>query len=654
MVVLGELVRCDDVPSLIWNLGEGVEMTGAWLDEARQALQRGQQLWHICEQGQDYPWWGFKFTERYSLKLRDEIVGMLDKAKKQLERLVQVAGHYADQIGATGSLASSATCSGTRQTSVAWLLRAGELLETSPRPPAEWMSEPELPQLAADLEKCIEVHKQRSEARAPLTERYGIGVWNLPEGTAAGVDEAWHRAAPLLAPGDDKGAGLLTHQQQLRGWAADTQKRIPLWLTEARTIEKWLGVSLPRGAGASDEHDTSPHWLKRLLRLAHLCESENAPEKSWIIDQAACATAKAAIESNRPAFANYHATRKRLLLTYSEQFFELELDRIADGFAGPYQSWLRVFNMQYRRDRRAIARRTKHHQLPRCIQEDVVAARDLMREKARLERDQPSRQAVLGRYEKGLDTDCDAAERAVRIAEEAVAIFRELGHEQLPPKFVEALSAAGPPPEKIKAAIKRLQDAVSSWWHGTEDLKDYLPLDSLAGTKEALEESSLTALVRYAKDLQACLNHFATLADPVLTRAKSQPADAVTLVADLREAETLRHASRFRKAKTHSGPHALARRSKEWPRIGPCFARRWHGRHGSASTLERTCRHWPLCNWRLFLMAGLATSRTYVTLRNILRVPCTVWSCALNHQHQPAQTNPTDSLRCHLMTLRNA
>ena len=45
--------------------------------------------------------------------------------------------------------------------------------------------------------------------------------------------------------------------------------------------------------------------------------------------------------------------------------------------------------------------------------------------------------------------------------------------------------------------------------------------------------------MQYAKDLQSSLNHFASLADPVLTRAKSQPPDAVTLVADLREAELL-------------------------------------------------------------------------------------------------------------------
>ena len=63
-----------------------------------------------------------------------------------------------------------------------------------------------------------------------MTERYGPSIWQLPEGTAANVDQAWRAAAPLVPAGDDRGGGLLSHQQQLRGWAADTQKRIPGWI----------------------------------------------------------------------------------------------------------------------------------------------------------------------------------------------------------------------------------------------------------------------------------------------------------------------------------------------------------------------------------------------------------------------------------------
>jgi very-short-patch-repair endonuclease len=547
---LGELTRCAGALIVAWSGDHATaqqvvpgspdpatpDMTPHWFDDAQQAVQRAQQLWHIPEQGQDYPWWGFKVGDRYTLKLRDEVVSLLEKAKKQLDKLFQAADQYAAQIGARGS--------------VAWLLRAGELLEASPRPPASWLTATDLPQLAADLETCAGLYKKRGQSREPLTQRYGPTLWSLPEGTAASVDQAWHKAAPLLAPGDDKGAGLLTRQQQLRGWAADTQKRIPVWQTEARTLEKWLDLTIPEGAGATSPLDTSPHWLKRLLRIAHLVASENAPEKAWVLDPHTCTNAQTLIQANRPVFAKFHETRTKLLQNYTEELFELELNRIAEGYAGPYQSFWRFFNMQYRRDRRAITRRTREHQLPSTVTEDIFAARDLMKEKTRLDSEQPARLAVLGRYEKGLATDFDAAERATRIAQEAVEIVEEVGHEELPEKFVEALSAAGPPPEKIRASIKRLVDSVGTWWHATEEIAEYLPVEALPGTGQPLDRSALSALLQYAKDLQAQLNQFAVLADPVLTRAKSQPPDAVTLVNDLREAELLQKQESLQETET--------------------------------------------------------------------------------------------------------
>src|SRR5262249_21759075 len=188
--------------------------------------------------------------------------------------------------------------------------------------PAAWLTATDLPQLAADLDQCAELYRSRGQSRGPLTERYGPSLWTLPEGTAAGVDQAWHKAAPLLAPGDEKGAGLLTRQQQLRGWAADTQKRIPGWLTEARTIERWLTVSLPQGAGARTADDPSPHWLRRLLRLAHLAASETAPEKRWITDADAPAQAKNVIAAHQPVFAAIHDHHPPAFKTHNQQVFQ--------------------------------------------------------------------------------------------------------------------------------------------------------------------------------------------------------------------------------------------------------------------------------------------------------------------------------------------
>src|SRR5262249_5793202 len=156
-------------------------------------------------------------------------------ARTRLDRFLDSGKSYAEQLGVNLPIPG--------------LMKIGELLETIPAkiPPA-WLYEKDPANLTQDLERCADQYQRLGQARAPLTERYGTGLWQLAEGTAASVDRAWHLAAPLLAAGDERGAGLLTHQKQLRGWAADTQKRIPGWIADVRTLEKWLAVALPLGA----------------------------------------------------------------------------------------------------------------------------------------------------------------------------------------------------------------------------------------------------------------------------------------------------------------------------------------------------------------------------------------------------------------------
>lgn len=547
---LGELARYHVLPTARLALAECVELTPAWLEQAKQAVQRLGQLWPIEQQGQDFPWWGFRPTERYTQKLRDEMTALLERLRKGLERLQTVADQYGAQLGARGP--------------VGWLLKAADLLEASPAPPASWLTATDLPELAADLERCAEDYRRRSQTRGPLTERYGPSTWQLAEGTASQVQQSVDRVAPLLAPGDDKHAGLLTHQQQLRGWAADTQRRIPGWLSDARTLEKWLNVTLPQGiqAGRADsQHDPSVYGLRRLLRLANLCMTDNPPERSWITDAKVLAQVRSLIDTCRPVFAACHQRKADLLQRYTERFFELDLEYLAERFQGFYSSWLRFFSLPYRRDRRAIARRSRAGAMPATIRHDVLAARDLLQEQKRVEQERPRRQGVLGRYEKGLHTDFDAAERATRVAEDALAVAAELDCTPPPDKLIEAVSAAGAPPEKMRAAAKRLHDTLGPWLHATDELKAHLPAERLPGTDAPLEESALSALNQYAKDLQTALNHFAALTDPVLTRAAQRPADAVALVTDLEQAEQLR--------REEAGQESAAAR---WTtRFGPAF-----------------------------------------------------------------------------------
>jgi hypothetical protein len=538
--VLAELPRWQDLPLIPLGLpavrreGEDTsrlvlsEFTPAHLDELKGLLQRLQALWHVRADG-DFPWRGFK-ADRYTLQLRDEVLGLIDRVRARGDKLRAAADQYGRQLGTSGSIAG--------------LLKLGDLLEK--RPPhvsADWLRAADLAGLATDLERCADQYQRLAQARAPLTERYGPGLWKLPEGTAGRTEQAWKGAATLLAPEDERGAGFLALQQKLRAWAAETQKRVPAWLNDLRTVDRWLMLPLPVGAGAESaaggegKIDPPVEGVRHFVRLATLCQSDHPADRRWLDDPQALAGALALTTASRSAATGYRQRRATLLHTYTDRLFELDLERMGAAFEGPYRSVFRFFRRGYWRDCRRLSKATRTEILPPTVTHDVLVARDALVDRRRVEAELAKHPGVLGRYDKGIDTDMDAADNAAKLTAEAVVLARELGVEQLPWRLADAL-VSGAPPEKVRASLKRLNESFAGWWRLTEELQGVLPMARLPGAGEPLEACALSALMHYAKDLQGALNQFAALADPVLQKAV--PADMPALVGDLRQVEEVR------------------------------------------------------------------------------------------------------------------
>jgi hypothetical protein len=299
------------------------------------------------------------------------------------------------------------------------------------------------------------------------------------------------------------------------------------------------GAGAVRHVGtAAEGHDPSPHALKLLLRLTHLCHSDHPAERNWCADVANARAAAELAGGARPDFAKYRQDRQHLLQTYTEQLFELELDRIAAGYEGPYRRWFAFLSGTYRRDRRAIQRRTKKYEVPATVAEDIPRARDVQAIQKKLEAETPRRWQHLGKYERGLDTDVEGAERGARAVLEAFDIVGQLGMAALPEKLIDGL-CSGKPPEKVRASMKRLQESFGAWLHETHALGSILPMGLLAATGEPLEESALTAVIDYAKALQTKLNPLGEATGPLLKASANPPADLATLVEDLHEAGEL-------------------------------------------------------------------------------------------------------------------
>ncbi len=342
------------------------DFTPADVDELQQLLHRLQHHWHI-RTDKNYPWRGFK-AERYSLQLRDEVISLIDKIRGRGDKLRSSAANYAQSLGARGAIAD--------------LLKLGDLLEK--RPPLTqtgWLTTPDLAALIGDFDKCADQYQRLGQTRKPLTERYGASLWKLPQGSAAKIEQAWKNAAPFLADGDVRGAEFLKQQHKLSAWAAETQNRVPGWLTELRTLEKWLAVPLPVGAGSSAgaasgemKFDPSVEALRALLRLATLGISDAPPDKAWLEDRQLAKNALEIITASKPAFLRYKQNRLFLLKTYSAKLFDLDLARIGQAYAGWYRNWLCIFSWRYRKDRRAIAKCRPMEDIPATVADDMRSA----------------------------------------------------------------------------------------------------------------------------------------------------------------------------------------------------------------------------------------------------------------------------------------
>ena len=146
--------------------------------------------------------------------------------------------------------------------------------------------------------------------------------------------------------------------------------------------------------------------------------------------------------------------------------------------------------------------------------------------------------------------------------------------ERLPPKCIDALTA-GSAAEKIRAAVKRLNESFVAWAHLTQELQAILPHALMPGVGASMDDCSLSALVQYAKNLQAALNHFGALADPLL--GANPPADMRAFVADLKQAEEMQ-----------AWEASQATEAESWSKqLGPAFQG-----VGTDWDVLRKCIHW--------------------------------------------------------------
>jgi hypothetical protein len=509
--VLGELAERDDVPLVPIGLSAPEKVTVEWLEEAARVVQGLARFWPVFVRGSEHPWWGFR-TEHLGLEVRHRVTAHLDRLLALLPRVRELAHGYASRSGAAGS--------------VERILQAADLLDSSPRPPTAWLTGADMEKLQSDLDRLAQLFAACAQRQQALLAAYGPTIFTLPEGTATAVQAAWQQSANFLRGG----SGFVPLRKRLRDWAEQTHRLASAWRQDAATLGNWLRLTVP---------DPSPRVLPLLLRLFELSQEGPLPEASWLTRPSLLETVRTTTATLRPALKEYCAGRDELLRRYDERFFSLDLDHLAERFAGAYRSWTRFFRPGYHADRRSIGRVTRDGVVPQSVRQDILAAREVVRRRAQLEGDRVRLDPILGRYSRGVETDPEAISRGVRQAQGMLEVLAHLGSSAVPAELAGVLAAGKPAPPKVKAAAERLGQSLPSWQALTAEVRALLPL-LLPGQPWSLEDSPLSAVGATAGQLLAALDRLNGLLDPVLQGAPAAPADMPQLLEDLAQAEGLR------------------------------------------------------------------------------------------------------------------
>lgn len=517
--VLARLAELEDAPIVPARL-EGVEGLGpARVRESEELIKRLAAVWHIAEEGRDFPWYGCAET-RFTLETRAAWGELLSRLASAVRALDGAAGEYAAALG----LEKPQTFA-----DAGWLARVGTHLNNSPGPDADWLTSPELEELFKQAERYKALCDEYWRRRHALAARYNEPFFDLPEEATARTRQSWQSAAALLQPDGTQGRVLIERGRELLLFLEETPS-----FTEG--CRRDTGELLTRFGLA--EGEATPERARELARLATLCQSPERPEGQWL-DHARLQRVRALVARIRPEYEEYNRRRTALVTRYDESLFDLDLDRLIESFGGFfYRSFLRFINPAYHRDKKAILRASRSHQLAGTVLEDLLEAREVKRLRRRLDSERGDVPALLGEYDRGYDTDFDAVERALGVAAEALTLLRGAPTPEAIKRALGNNSASQP---EVFPAGRRLAESIGRWETHAAQLNALIPSERLPGTELPLGQSTLGALDAWAAQLAGPLRELlATVEAALAHRRGAEPVTLVGLLADLGEKDELR------------------------------------------------------------------------------------------------------------------
>jgi very-short-patch-repair endonuclease len=497
---LGWLAELADIPYVPAGLFDASTMTPETLDSAEQFSYRLIPVWGVALAGVEFPWFGCSLNA-FTLENKAKLQATLSESLESLGVLAATMSETGRRLGLEGL----PTVSGAE-----WFLEAGRLLKQCPRIEKHWIVGSDLEALVSEAAKYRDLSKIYQDHRSALTSRYKTDFLSLPndlrDDIKGSVEElSSYLRQPLLVEDD---SAFVASRSTLLEWAHDLEARLENWIQDGEALQRILGL---QGA-------LSVRRLRQLIRIAHLCQSENRPDESWF-DVLKLREVLQFLPGIRDAFKRRNGERRSLLTVYEPGILELDAKALIEKLAGPYSSFFRIFRPGYYKARGQINGLRKDGQLPHSILSDLRRVQSFKDLERHLVEDFPRNKQLLGACFKGLETDFDRVTRAVSVAQELVELA---GIQPIPPKLIRgATSVQGIATPDLRSVAQRLEKSLADWEKRLSTVNSLLLSDPDGGAGLPFEETPLLDLKRWSRRFQDSLELFCNLIGRALSCAHS-------------------------------------------------------------------------------------------------------------------------------------
>lgn len=439
--VIGRTLELQESPHAPVARVADASMTAEFLAHVVATAEQLGRAWKPVSVGDDFLWRSLRDTA-FSAGRQQEIERLIAECRDAVERIQEVSSLFDTSLGL-----------GWRSTpaDVDRLFRLLSLTEAHPRRgelPVAWLTQTDLQSVIA-LVNSRRQHVSRLLNLYDTAQRLGGDSWRgTPLGAARTARNALKGLDATSQPFTLSPDARVNSVSQVLDLWADVEKHVAELQSDAHTVASAFGIS---AAGLSAAR------CSELAELTGLMGSTTPPEPSWLSPFAQAALTEA-VTVLTELVADYRRRRDALSSTFTDQILELDLAGLKARLAA--NKGLRRLGGTYRADKKTLAGCVLTGKVTPAVIErldDAVAWREL---RDRLTSAESTHSQLLGSYYEGpLATDLDRIERALSVAQRAVALCGTT----IPPEVSKQVARGATPSAEAQDAGERLRRNLEIW-----------------------------------------------------------------------------------------------------------------------------------------------------------------------------------------------